>query len=107
MSFGATRPRRLERREEALPRRERHQGRPLAPPFTLWPFLEDGHRRNHMGPRKAYLTVEMNMGQMVDDVRLAANRPRPRGVPDAREASSPRPMRSWVASESPRGKVGE
>ena len=26
-----------------------------------------------MGTAKAYLTVEMNMGQMVDDVRLAVN----------------------------------
>ena len=31
------------------------------------------HRRPHWGAAKAFLSVEMNMGQMVDDVRLAVN----------------------------------
>ena len=38
-------------------------------PVTLWPFPVDGLRAT-LGTAKAYLDVEMNMGQMVDDVRL-------------------------------------
>ncbi len=38
-------------------------------PITLWPFPEDALRAT-VGTAKAYLSVEMNMGQMVDDVRL-------------------------------------
>lgn len=42
----------------------------LLRPITLWPFPVDAMRRaaEHV---KAFLTVEMSMGQMVDDVRLA------------------------------------
>lgn len=42
----------------------------LIRPKTLWPFPVDAIRAT-LGTTKAYLTVEMNMGQMVDDVRLA------------------------------------
>ena len=44
----------------------------LIRPKTLWPFPVDAVRKP-LGTAKAYLTVEMNMGQMVDDVRLAVN----------------------------------
>lgn len=44
----------------------------LVRPITLWPFPED-ELEKVMGTAKCLLTVEMNMGQMVDDVRLAAN----------------------------------
>ena len=44
----------------------------LLRPITLWPFptkaIEDA-----LSYAKAFLSVEMNMGQMVDDVRLAVN----------------------------------
>ena len=42
----------------------------LVRPITLWPFPVDELSRT-FGRAKAYLSVEMNMGQMVDDVRLA------------------------------------
>lgn len=42
----------------------------LVRPKTLWPFPVDALRTT-MGTAKAYLSVEMNMGQMIDDVRLA------------------------------------
>ena len=42
----------------------------LIRPITLWPFPVDAIRAA-MGTAKAFLSVEMNMGQMVDDVRLA------------------------------------
>ena len=44
----------------------------LLRPITLWPFptkaIEDA-----LSHAKVFLSVEMNMGQMVDDVRLAVN----------------------------------
>ena len=44
----------------------------LIRPITLWPFpmKEIGEAAKKV---KAMLTVEMSMGQMVEDVRLAAN----------------------------------
>lgn len=42
----------------------------LIRPITLWPFPSDAVGR-YAGRVKCFLTVEMNMGQMVDDVRLA------------------------------------
>ncbi|HHJ98553.1 MAG TPA: 3-methyl-2-oxobutanoate dehydrogenase subunit VorB [Actinobacteria bacterium] len=48
----------------------------LIRPITLWPFPVDAIEAAVPGA-KAFLTVEMNMGQMVDDVRLAVNGRRP------------------------------
>ena len=48
--------------------RGRHP-RGACPPITLWPFPTRALEAT-VGTAKAYLTVEMNMGQMVDDVRL-------------------------------------
>lgn len=48
----------------------------LIRPITLWPFPVDAIDRA-TGTAKAFLSVEMNMGQMVDDVRLAVNGRRP------------------------------
>lgn len=42
----------------------------LIRPITLWPFPVDAFEATSK-TAKAYLSVEMNMGQMVDDVRLA------------------------------------
>ena len=40
----------------------------LIRPITLWPYP---YRAIEQCPAKAFLTVEMNMGQMIEDVRLA------------------------------------
>src|SRR5450759_956684 len=48
----------------------------LIRPITLWPFPVDTIEKSVAGAR-VFLTVEMNMGQMVDDVRLAVNGRRP------------------------------
>lgn len=48
----------------------------LLRPITLWPFPVDALRET-LGTAKSYLTVEMNMGQMVEDVRLAIECQRP------------------------------
>ena len=44
----------------------------LLRPITLWPFPTCAIERT-IPNAKVYLSVEMNMGQMVDDVRLAVN----------------------------------
>ncbi|MBR2835448.1 MAG: 3-methyl-2-oxobutanoate dehydrogenase subunit VorB [Coriobacteriales bacterium] len=44
----------------------------LVRPITLWPFPVDTLATT-FDTARAYLSVEMNMGQMVDDVRLAVN----------------------------------
>ena len=48
----------------------------LIRPITLWPFPMDALEAA-VPTAKAFLTVEMNMGQMVDDVRLAVKGRRP------------------------------
>ena len=45
-------------------------------PITLWPFPEKAIEKT-IGTAKKYLSVEMNMGQMVDDVRLVVNGRKP------------------------------
>jgi len=44
----------------------------LIRPITLWPFPTDSFEKV-MDDAKGFLTVEMSLGQMVDDVRLAVN----------------------------------
>jgi 2-oxoglutarate ferredoxin oxidoreductase subunit alpha len=41
-------------------------------PITLFPFPEQ-HLRELAGPHRRFMTVELNAGQMVEDVRLAVN----------------------------------
>lgn len=48
----------------------------LIRPITLWPFPVDAIEAT-IPQAKAYLSVEMNMGQMVDDVRLTVAGRRP------------------------------
>ena len=48
----------------------------LIRPITLWPF-PNAPIQKAAKHAKAFLTVEMSMGQMVDDVRLAVNGQKP------------------------------
>jgi len=48
----------------------------LVRPITLWPFPEK-FLNKHAAHAKVFLSVEMNMGQMVDDVRLAIRDSKP------------------------------
>ncbi|MBE5766180.1 MAG: 3-methyl-2-oxobutanoate dehydrogenase subunit VorB [Clostridiales bacterium] len=48
----------------------------LIRPITLWPFPNKAFE-DALPTAKKFLTVEMSMGQMVDDVRLAVNGARP------------------------------
>ena len=45
-------------------------------PITLWPYPVDALEKT-VGTAKKYLVVEMNMGQMVEDVKLAVNGRKP------------------------------
>ena len=45
-------------------------------PITVWPFPTEALRAT-LPTAKAYLSIEMSMGQMVEDVRLAINGERP------------------------------
>ena len=45
-------------------------------PITLWPFPKQA-LLNAANKVKAFLTVELNMGQMVDDVKLATKCKKP------------------------------
>ena len=48
----------------------------LIRPITLWPF-PNAPIQAAAAHAKCFLTVEMSMGQMVDDVRLAVNGAKP------------------------------
>ncbi|MEG1614812.1 MAG: transketolase C-terminal domain-containing protein, partial [Oscillospiraceae bacterium] len=48
----------------------------LVRPITLWPF-PNKEIQEVAKNAKAFLSVEMNMGQMVDDIKLAINCSRP------------------------------
>ena len=48
----------------------------LIRPISLWPFPKEEFEKYAQTP-KAFLTVELNAGQMVEDVRLAVNGKKP------------------------------
>lgn len=48
----------------------------LIRPITLWPFPEEAYQK-YADTAKAFLSVEMSAGQMVEDVRLAVNGKKP------------------------------
>jgi 2-oxoglutarate ferredoxin oxidoreductase subunit alpha len=41
-------------------------------PISLWPFPSDALKK-HASKVKAFLSVELSAGQMIEDVRLAVN----------------------------------
>ena len=45
-------------------------------PITLWPYPVDALEKT-IPTAKKYLVVEMNMGQMIEDVKLAVNGRKP------------------------------
>lgn len=49
----------------------------LVRPITLWPFPTDRIADIAQGSVRSFLTVELNCGQMVEDVRLAVNGRKP------------------------------
>ncbi len=78
----------------------------LLRPITLWPFPVDAIQQT-IPTAKGYLTVEMNMGQMVDDVKLAVNGERPVEFYGRTGGMIPTPAEVLSAIESLAEKVGE
>ena len=46
-------------------------------PITLYPFPDDAYAACAAGAAKAFLSVELSLGQMVEDVKLAVNGKKP------------------------------
>ncbi len=86
--------------------RERGIKAGLVRPITLWPFPEDA-LAEALGRGKATLVVEMNMGQMVEDVRLVANGTVPVEFYGRTGGVIPAPEEVLAAVEALNGKVGE
>ena len=78
----------------------------LLRPITLWPFPENAIRET-IPQAKAYLSVEFNMGQMVDDVRLAVAGQRPVEFFGRTGGIIPTPAEVLAAIEELNRKVGE
>jgi len=71
----------------------------LVRPITLWPFPKEAVRAC-IPTAKKFLTVEMSMGQMVDDVRLAVNGERPVEFYGRTGGVIPTPAEISVAAEN-------
>ena len=77
----------------------------LIRPITLWPFPTDA-LEHVMGTAKTFLSVEMNMGQMVDDIRLAAAGRVPVEFFGRTGGIIPTPVEVLAKIEELQGKVG-
>lgn len=75
-------------------------------PITLWPFPVDALERT-VAQAKGYLCVEMNMGQMVDDVRLTVAGRRPVGFYGRTGGVIPTPDEVLSAIEGMNEEAGE
>ncbi len=51
----------------------------LIRPITLWPFPEKSFK-NAAAHVKSFVSVELNMGQMIEDIRLATGCSKPVGL---------------------------
>ncbi len=78
----------------------------LVRPITLWPFPVQAIQ-DTLGTAKAYLSVEMNMGQMVDDVRLAVNGQAPVDFYGRTGGVIPTPAEVLAKIREMSGKAGE
>ena len=78
----------------------------LLRPVTLWPFPYEA-LESVVGSAQALLTVEMNMGQMVDDVRLGVNGRIPVEFYGRTGGVVPTPAEVLAKIEELNGKVGE
>ena len=78
----------------------------LLRPITLWPFPVDAVKAT-LSTAKAFLSVEMNMGQMVDDVRLAVEGAAPVDFYGRAGGVIPTPGEVLEKLREINGKVGE
>ncbi|MGI6045438.1 MAG: 3-methyl-2-oxobutanoate dehydrogenase subunit VorB [Eggerthellaceae bacterium] len=78
----------------------------LVRPITLWPFPQDALSATFK-TAKAYLTVEMNMGQMVEDVRVVVGDKAPVEFYGRNGGVIPTPKEVLAKIEEMNEKVGE
>ena len=78
----------------------------LLRPITLWPFPTRALRET-LGTAKQYLSVEMNMGQMIDDVRLALDGAAPVDFYGRTGGVIPTPVEVLEKIRTMAGKAGE
>ena len=78
----------------------------LLRPITLWPFPGRALEAT-MGTAKAYLSVEMNMGQMIDDIRLVVGKDVPSEHFGRTGGIVPTPAEVLDAIRALHAKVGE
>ena len=78
----------------------------LIRPITLWPFPEKTFRKT-LGTAKQYISVELSMGQMIEDVRLSTDCSAPVTLCNRAGGMIPSVEQVYDAIKAAAGKAGE
>ena len=78
----------------------------LIRPITLWPFPEKTFKKT-VGKTKQIISVELSMGQMIEDVRLATECRVPVTLCNRVGGMIPSPEQVYEAIKAAAGKAGE
>ena len=78
----------------------------LIRPITLWPFPEKTFKKA-LGTAKQFISVELSMGQMIEDVRLATECKVPVTLCNRVGGMIPSPEQVYEAIKAAAGKAGE
>ena len=78
----------------------------LIRPITLWPFPEKTFKKT-LGTAKQFISVELSMGQMIEDVRLATECRVPVTLCNRAGGMIPSPEQVYEAIKAAAGKAGE
>ena len=78
----------------------------LIRPITLWPFPAESFRRA-LGTAKQFISVELSMGQMIEDVKLATECKVPVTLTNRTGGMIPSPEQVYTAIMEAAGKAGE
>ena len=75
-------------------------------PITLWPFPEKAFKKT-LGTAKQFISVELSMGQMIEDVKLATDCKVPVTLCNRAGGMIPSPDQVFEAIKAAAGKAGE
>ncbi len=78
----------------------------LIRPITLWPFPEKAFKKA-LGTAKQFISVELSMGQMIEDVRLATECKVPVSLCNRAGGMIPSPEQVYEAIKAAAGKAGK
>ena len=78
----------------------------LIRPITLWPFPEKAFKKA-LGTAKQFISVELSMGQMIEDVRLATECKVPVTLCNRAGGMIPSPEQVYEAIKAAAGKAGK